>query len=92
MPAVNTTNLRRVLPPVAFALLVFGLDLLFRAPAALAAGRLTAALLTPSLDAALLLLVVCLWAWLRFRGEGLVAALLSGFGLFLRAPRTPKGL
>jgi hypothetical protein len=92
MPAVNTTNLRRVLPPVAFALLVFGLDLLFRAPAALAAGRLTAALLTPSLDAALLLLLVCLWAWLRLRGEGLVAALLSGFGLFLLAFRIADAL
>jgi hypothetical protein len=71
----------------AFVLVFLALNLAFGAVSALGGGRVLASLLTPSLDVTLLVLVLCLFAWLRLPGGRLLPALLSALGLFLLAFR-----
>jgi hypothetical protein len=82
---------RRNRQHLSFVVVLLALNLLFRLPAVFGQGALPTVLL-PSLDAVLLVLIVCLWAWLRLPGEGVLGAVLAGLGLFVLAFRSADTL
>jgi len=80
------------LPAAAFVFVLLALNLAFGAASWGGGGSFAASLLIPSLDAAFLVLVAGLFAWLRLPGVKVLAGVLAGLGLFLLVFRTADSL